>query len=291
LEKQKMTFRFETISTNGIYLNTALAGPEDGQPVITLHGFPEAWFGWEHQIQDLAEAGFRVIAPDQRGYNLSDKPEGIDSYQVENLVNDILGLADGLGLEHFHLAGHDWGAMVAWNLALKSPDRVKRLVIANVPHPAVFSDYLRTHPAQMLKSWYAGFFQLPHLPELFSRAGNWRFLIRAMPEHFSPDQQDRYRKAWSQPGAIRGMINWYRAAFQLSKTNQSDQIIKAPTLIIWGKQDPHLSHQMAPLSLEYCQQGDLVMLENATHWVQHDQPELVNKLMIDHFSSKENHGP
>jgi pimeloyl-ACP methyl ester carboxylesterase len=285
-----MTIQLETISTNGIHLHTALAGPEDGPPVITLHGFPEAWFGWEYQIQSLAAAGFRVISPDQRGYNLSDKPEGVNNYRVENLVHDILGLADSLGLDQFHLAGHDWGAMVAWNLALKSPDRVKRLAIANVPHPAVFSDYLRTHPAQMLKSWYAAFFQIPRLPEIFSRAGNWRFLIQAMPDYWSEEERDRYRKAWSQPGAIRAMINWYRAAFQLPSANPSSRVVEPPTLIIWGKKDPHLSHQMAPLSLEYCRSGELVMIEDATHWVQHDQPETVSKLLIDHFTQKDVYG-
>ena len=216
-----MKIHFEQIPTNGIRLHTALAGPADGQPVITLHGFPEAWFGWEYQLQTLAEAGFRVIAPDQRGYNLSDKPEGIDNYQIEHLVKDILGLADSLGLDRFHLAGHDWGAIVAWSLALANPERVKHLAIANVPHPAVFRSYLRTHPAQMLKSWYAGFFQIPHLPELFSRAGNWRFLIGAMPGYWPEEQQNRYREAWSQPGAITAMINWYRAASRRSKSARS----------------------------------------------------------------------
>jgi pimeloyl-ACP methyl ester carboxylesterase len=282
-----MTLQFEYIPTNGIQLHTALAGPENGPPVILLHGFPEAWFGWENQIHPLAKAGFRVIAPDQRGYNLSDKPEGVDAYQIELLVNDILGLANSLGLKQFHLAGHDWGAIVAWNVALSMPERVKHLIIANVPHPAVFRDYLRTHPAQMIKSWYAGFFQVPRLPELSSRAGNWRFLIRAMPEYWTENQRNRYRKAWSQPGAITAMINWYRAAFSLTRTNPASQVVRPPTLILWGKQDPHLSHQMAPLSLAYCQAGQLVMIENATHWVQHDQPERVNQLMLEHLIKRD----
>jgi pimeloyl-ACP methyl ester carboxylesterase len=285
-----MTIKFDRISTNGIHLHTALAGPDDGQPVITLHGFPEAWFGWEYQIFDLASVGFRVIAPDQRGYNLSDKPEGIKNYRIELLTKDILDLADTLGLDRFHLAGHDWGAMVAWNLAITNPDRINRLVIANVPHPAVFRDYLRIHPAQILKSWYAGFFQIPYLPEIFSRAGNWRFLSRAMPGYWTEVQRDRYREAWSRPGAIRAMINWYRATFQLSGASPPSQLVKPPTLIIWGKKDPHLSYQMASLSLEYCQSGELVMIEEATHWVQHDQPELVSQLMINHFSPEETHG-
>ena len=174
-----MTKIFKTIETNGIHLHTVLAGPEDGQPVFLLHGFPDAWFGWQQQIEALADAGFRVIAPDQRGYNLSEKPRGISSYGMPLLVDDILGIADMLGYDRFHLAGHDFGAMVAWNLAMHHPERIKKLAIANVPHPVVMRDYLRTHPRQMLKSWYALFFQIPKLPEQVVRLNNWQFLISA----------------------------------------------------------------------------------------------------------------
>jgi len=191
-----MTKIFKTIETNGIHLHTVLAGPEDGQPVFLLHGFPDAWFGWQQQIEALADAGFRVIAPDQRGYNLSEKPRGISSYGMPLLVDDILGIADMLGYDRFHLAGHDFGAMVAWNLAMHHPERIKKLAIANVPHPVVMRDYLRTHPRQMLKSWYALFFQIPKLPEQVVRLNNWQFLISAMPEDFTQVERDRYRVAW-----------------------------------------------------------------------------------------------
>jgi len=182
-----MKTQYEYILTNGIKLHTVLTGPPEGEPVFLLHGFPEAWFGWEKQIKPLVGAGFRVIVPDQRGYNLSDKPIGVDQYQMKVLVDDILGLADKLGYEQFHLAGHDFGAMVCWSLALREPGRVKRLVIANVPHPAVFKSYLRSHPSQMLKSWYAFFFQLPGIPERIVKAGNWKFMTSAMPDHFSEE--------------------------------------------------------------------------------------------------------
>jgi len=175
LEKKDMTISFETLSTNGIHLLTALAGPKDGEPVFLLHGFPEAWFGWEAQIGPLAEAGFRVIVPDQRGYNLSDKPIGVSNYGMNILAQDILGLADALGYERFHLAGHDFGAMVSWNLAMHHPARIKRLAIANVPHPTVMQNYLPTHLSQILKSWYAFFFQLPNLPERIVKAKKLAF--------------------------------------------------------------------------------------------------------------------
>ena len=278
-----MILSFEYIKTNGIQLHCALTGPKDGDPVILLHGFPEAWFGWENQIEPLMKAGYRVIVPDQRGYNLSDKPEGVDQYMMPVLVDDILGLADTLGYDRFYLAGHDFGAMVSWSLALRSPERIRRMAIANVPHPAVFRSYLKTRPAQMLKSWYAMFFQLPGLPERFVKAANWKFLIGAMPDYWEEDYYDRYRKAWSQPGVITAMIDWYRATFGKSGTSRKSDAIQPPTLIIWGKKDPHLSYQMAPLSLEHCQDGELVLFEDATHWIQHDKAPEVSQLLIDHF--------
>jgi pimeloyl-ACP methyl ester carboxylesterase len=275
--------QFEYIQTNGIQLHTALSGPLHGEPVFLLHGFPEAWFGWENQIEPLVKAGFRVIVPDQRGYNLSSKPDGVEHYQMNLLVDDILGLADGFGIDRFYLAGHDFGAMVSWSLALHAPERVKSLVIANVPHPAVFKSYLRSHPAQMLKSWYAMFFQLPGLPERFVRAGNWKFLIRALPKHWQESEYDRYREAWNQPGAISAMINWYRASLGRPKSPGPASPVQPSTLIIWGKKDPYLSYQMADLSLARCQDGGLVYFNDATHWVQHDQAAEVSQLLIDHF--------
>jgi pimeloyl-ACP methyl ester carboxylesterase len=279
-----MKIQLKHIDTNGIQLHTAQMGPPEGEPVILLHGFPEAWFGWEEQILALAEAGFRVIAPDQRGYNLSTKPSGVENYQTKNLVKDIIGMARSLNLDSFYLAGHDWGAMVAWSLATIAPRRIKRLAIANVPHPAVFSQYLRTHPSQMIKSWYALFFQLPWIPERFVKARNWKFLLNAMPKYWDEEQKDRYRKAWNQPGAITAMINWYRAAFAGAPLREQTRQVEPETLIIWGKKDPHLSWQMAEPSLEFCRDGRLVYFEDASHWVQHDKAEQVSQLLIDHFT-------
>jgi len=281
-----MNHRFETIKTNGIQLHTILAGPQDGEPVFLLHGFPEAWFGWENQIEPLVQAGFRVIVPDQRGYNLSDKPVGVDQYMMSILVDDILGLADTLEYNRFYVAGHDFGAMVSWSLALRAPERVQRMVIANVPHPAIFRSYLKTHPTQMLKSWYAMFFQLPGLPEQFVKAANWRFMIGALPDYWDEDRYNRYREAWAQPGAITAMINWYRATFSKRGSPRKSNIVQPSTLIIWGKKDPHLSYQMAPLSLELCQEGELVYFDDATHWVQHDKAPEVSQLLIDHFQKE-----
>jgi epoxide hydrolase 4 len=277
---------FEFIPTNGIKLHTVLAGPEDGEPVFLLHGFPDAWFGWEAQIVALADAGFRVIVPDQRGYNLSDKPTGVSSYRMGTLADDILGLADALGYQRIHVAGHDFGAMVAWTLAMRHPARLRRLAIANVPHPAVMRSYLRTHPAQMLKSWYAFFFQFPALPERVAKANRCQFLISAMPDNLTDQERDRYREAWAQPNAMTSMINWYRASLRQSPKASASPKISVPTLVIWGQQDPHLSYGMAPLSVDLCEQGRLVTFEDATHWVMHDEPGEVSRLLIEHFAAE-----
>ncbi len=274
---------FEFVPTNSIRLHTAFAGPEDGEPVILLHGFPDAWFGWEPQIHALAATGFRVVAPDQRGYNLSDRPKGVASYHMRTLVADAVGLADSLGFERFCLAGHDFGAMVGWHLAMQYPERLKRLAIANVPHPVVMRSYIRKHPSQMRRSWYAFFFLLPALPERVVRANNWRMLMSAMPVGLSEEERNRYRMAWAQPDAITSMINWYRSMLRRPPQLTGSPRISVPTLVVWGKLDPHISYEMAPLSVDLCDDGRLVTFEDATHWVLHDKPKEVSHLLIEHF--------
>jgi pimeloyl-ACP methyl ester carboxylesterase len=280
-----MDISLEFIATNGIKLHTAFAGPADGEPVILLHGYPDAWFGWEQQIKSLAEAGYRVIAPDQRGYNLSDKPGGIDSYNLKVLAADIVGLADTLGIKKFYLAGHDFGGIVSWSIASLFPDRLKKLVIINVPHPRVMLKYVRTHPSQMRRSWYAYFFRLPWLPEKVVSAGNYNLLMSSMARGLSTGQRERYLEAWRQPGATTSMINWYRSMLAGGASMPFfKNPITAPVLVIWGKQDPHIEYQMAQLSADYCRDGRVVMIEDATHWVMVDKPDEAGRLIIEHFS-------
>ena len=150
----------------GVTLHVVSAGPADGEAVVLLHGFPEYWAGWQAQIGALAAAGFRVIVPDQRGYNLSDRPRPVSAYTLNALADDIAGLLDYFGLERVYLAGHDWGALVAWWVALRHPARLRRMVILNGPHPAAMAAELRRGWQQALKSWYVVAFQLPLLPEL-----------------------------------------------------------------------------------------------------------------------------
>jgi len=270
-----------------IRLHAVAAGPKDGPVVLLLHGFPEFWYGWHRQIEPLAAAGFRVIVPDQRGYNLSSKPSGVAAYALTELVSDVIAIADQLGQEKIFLAGHDWGAAVAWSAALLYPQRIARLAVLNVPHPSVMRKFLSTHPRQFLRSWYMFFFQLPWLPEiLFSafdfRAGSRSILRSSRPGTFSAEDLAQYRSAWSQPGALTAMINWYRALFR-TRVKFQDKTVRVPTRILWGDRDAFLLSEMAHESLRYCASAELFTFANATHWLQHEEPARVSELLIDFF--------
>ena len=277
----------QQISVNGINLHVVQDGPRAGQLVILLHGFPEFWYGWRRQIPYLAAAGYRVWAPDQRGYNLSDKPDGIAAYTLDELAADVIGLIDAAGHERAFVVGHDWGAAVAWWVAAKYPERVARMVVINVPHLSVMKAQVRRSFTQMRKSWYVLFFQLPWLPEKLARMGNWNAAVQSLrlsshPGTFTDADLDIYRQAWSQPKAYTSMLNWYRAVVQKPLTAPSSPQIKVPTLLIWGTQDRFLEREMAQPSIDLCDDGRLVFIEGATHWVQHEEADRVNKL-IDGF--------
>lgn len=279
-----MDLEHSTIKTNGIRLHIVQAGPKSGIPVLLLHGFPEFWYGWRKQIPALAAAGCRVIVPDQRGYNLSDKPGGIKAYCVETLVDDTLGLIKALDYEKVNLVGHDWGALVAWMLAIRHPERLHRLGIINVPHPAVAKRFLQRDLEQMRRSLYALFFQLPWLPEAILRLGNWHATALGMrrsgrPNAFTSEDIETYRQAWSQPGAMTAMLNWYRA-MRYAPEISNGMRVSVPTLILWGVRDFALSRRMARPSLDYCDEGNLVFFPDATHWVQHEEADEVNRQLL-----------
>lgn len=275
------------IETNGIKLHVIMAGPKDSPPVILLHGFPEFWYGWRKQIPVLAEAGFRVVVPDQRGYNLSDKPKGIKANRLDILVADVLGLIDALGYDKVRLIGHDWGAIVAWALAIWHPERLLKLGILNVPHPSVMTkSLLKGDREQLRRSWYVFAFQIPWLPEFFLRRNDWRNAVRVLRgsakiHTFKNEDIAEYKKSWSQPGAMTAMINWYRAVVRHRPKMPKDPRVTVPTLMLWGKQDVALSHRMAQPSIDYCDDGKLVSFEDATHWVQHDAADEVNHLLLE----------
>ena len=278
----------ELIFRNGdIELHAVAAGPTAGPVVILLHGFPEFWYSWHRQIEPLASAGFRVIVPDQRGYNKSSKPRGSASYALPHLVSDVLSIAEQLGAQRFSLAGHDWGAAVAWSVAIHNPQHVGKLAILNVPHPSVMFRYLRKNPRQLRRSWYMLFFQLPWLPEAAFSAFRFGLGVRSLvrssrPGTFSEEDLQSYRAAWSQPGALTGMINWYRAAFR-HRSGFSDPTVRVPTKIIWGQRDAFLLFEMAQASLRYCADAELIAFPDATHWVHHEEPARVSQILIDFF--------
>ena len=279
-----------TIATNGVNLHVVQAGPDDGPLVILLHGFPEFWYGWRAQIDYLAAKGFRVWAPDQRGYNLSDKPPDIAAYNQPVIADDVAGLIAASGRDKVLLVGHDWGASVAWWTAMKYPDKLDKLVIMNVPHPIVIARTIGKDLGQTLKSWYIFFFQIPWLPEMLSRVGNWNGLVRSLqramkPGTFTEADWAAYRKAWSQPGAFTAMVNWYRAAAKLRPKLPPDRIVHVPTRIIWGAKDIALIRAAAQMSMEFVADGDLIYIEEAGHFVQHEAPDQVNQL-IEEFLRK-----
>ena len=286
------------IKVNGVHLHTIVAGPELGEPVVLLHGFPEFWYGWHRQIPALVERGYRVIVPDQRGYNLSDKPEGVDAYRINTLATDIKALAQHFGYDQINLVGHDWGAAVSWWVATIYPEILKKLVILNVPYPSIMLDQMKQfNLGQLRKSWYIAFFQIPRLPEAVLGRNDAQALVDMVlstsnKDSFSVSDIALYREAWLQPGAIKSMVNWYRAlgnpgrtSDRTSRAPREKGFIKVPTLMLWGENDVALNKELAQPSIDLCENGRLVFFPNATHWVQHDEAEAVNQHLIEFLGS------
>jgi epoxide hydrolase 4 len=267
---------------NGIRLHYVEAG--EGPLVVLLHGFPEFWYSWRHQIPALAEAGYHVVAPDMRGYNLSQKPLGWRQYDAEHLGADTAALIHSFGVDRAHVVGHDWGAAVAYLTAMQHPDVVDRLAILNVPHPARMLDGFRT-AKQLRKSWYMFFFQIPRLPEMLLARDGYALARRSLredsPAAFNEVDLERYVEAWSQPGALTGMLNYYRAALRQSPRRALQRMspIEAPVLVIWGERDQHLGGELARPKPQWVPNVRVERLPEATHWVQHDAPERVNQLL------------
>lgn len=272
-----------TIRANGLALFAVAAGPPDGPLVLLLHGFPEGAYGWRAQLGALAAAGYRVVAPDGRGYGRSAKPDGVRAYGLDRLVGDVVGLIAALGRDRAAIVGHDWGAIVAWMVAARHPSWATRLAILNVPHPATIGPFLRAHRSQWLRSWYIAFFQLPWLPEATLRAGNYAFLTRSLtgtsrPGTFSEAELARYRAAWAEPGALTAMLHWYRALVRFGGTSATPRVA-VPTLILWGVHDRFLDRRLAAASLDWCDDGRLIELD-ASHWVQHEAATRVNGALV-----------
>jgi epoxide hydrolase 4 len=267
-----MPVQSTTLPINGLSMHVLHAGKPSNPVIMFLHGFPEAGISWEWHLEYFAQKGFHAIAPDQRGYGRTDKPKGIDQYRIHLLVEDIRQLIVHFSTVPITLVGHDWGGCVAWHLAMQHPELLRQLVIINMPHPSVMQETLLHSSDQKKRSSYIAFFQLPLLPEWLSTLGNHFFLRRMMrttarPQTFSQRQWVQYLFNWQQKGALRAMINWYRA---YHFTQEQPKEITTPTLILWGKKDAFLQWQMAEKSLALCTNGQLKFWEDATHWLYHE---------------------
>ena len=279
------------ISANGIKLHYVEEGT--GELVILLHGFPEFWYGWKDQLPVLSKK-YRVVAPDMRGYNLTEKPEGVANYHMTMLAKDIAELVKALGEEKAIIVGHDWGAAVAWAVASLHPEVVKKLAILNVPHPGEMKKaFMSFNLSQWKKSWYIFFFQLPFIPEMI--VGTERFFRKTF-EAMKPKgkaswatEEDikKYAEAYAQPGAVKSTIAYYRAAFReiFSGSGIRYPKIKAPVLMLWGEQDTALGKELTYDTQKYCEGGFEIHYDPTSgHFVQHDNPQWVNEKLMEFFA-------
>jgi pimeloyl-ACP methyl ester carboxylesterase len=286
---ENIEVRHERIKADGVELHVARAGR--GPAVILLHGFPENWRSWQRQIPALVRAGFSVLAPDLRGYNLSDIPPGRDAYRLRHLVADLAALVHATGEPRAHIVGHDWGGVIAWSFAAEHPELVDKLVILNAPHLDIYVEKVRRLP-QMRRSWYVMFFQLPWLPEKLlaaNRYGAIRKMFRRGPARagaFSKEETAQYVEAMSRPGALTAALDYYRANFSLKMFRRAPmKRIAAPTLVIWGELDAALGVELLE-GLEQVVPGVQVhRIPDASHWVQNEAPGEVNRALIDFLAA------
>ncbi|MGH7820276.1 MAG: alpha/beta fold hydrolase [Candidatus Binatia bacterium] len=283
-------WRHDFVEANGVRLHYVTAG--EGPLVVLLHGFPQFWYGWRHQIPALATK-FRVVAPDMRGYNESDKPPRIVDYRIDTLAADVAALVRALGAEKAHVVGHDWGGGVAWATALAHPEAVDRLAVLNCPHPKIFGRAIRSSLRQLLRSWYMFFFQIPGLPEWLFLVNDSMIVDRSFrdwairKEAFTDEDLREFKRALRKPGALTAMINYYRAAFRNRGVMDAlaERKIASPTLLVWAENDralgKELTHGMEPL---FTGGFRIHYVPNCSHWVNEEQPDLVNRLLVEHLS-------
>jgi epoxide hydrolase 4 len=303
LEKRADGFLHHMVDVGSVRLHVAEARPrlENGEAadgrqdvpsdvplVVFLHGFPELWLSWKHQLRAFADAGFWAVAPDMRGYNESDKPEGVAAYELEPLSADVAGLIRALGRKNAIVVGHDWGAVVAWCVAEMHPSVVSRLAILNVPHPLQMMRGLR-RPEQLKKSWYMFFFQLPRIPERAIARDDYAYIRKSFGrDGFSNDEIQPYVDALKTPGALTAALNYYRAAIRRVVTGRVPKtvVIECPVLVIWGDKDRFLGKEMAEPPARFVPKARVVHLPEASHWVQNAAPEEVSELLLK-FASHE----
>lgn len=272
------------IDVQGVRLHYVEQG--EGPLVILLHGFPECWYSWRHQLPALAAAGFRAVAPDMRGYNLSDKPKR--GYDIDTLAGDVAALGRALapGDGGVHLAGHDWGGGVAWQVAWRHPAFLRSLAILNAPHPAAFARHARRSPRQLLKSSYMLFFQAPRVPEWVltrNRAAAVASAFRksaARPEAFTEADLEVYREAILRPGAATAAVNYYRQALRRGTKALPSSPIVVPTLVLWGEDDPVLGRELNDGLDEWVKNLTIKWIADCGHWTQQERPDVVTSEML-----------
>ena len=280
--------RERQVDANGLRFHVLEAGAGD-RLALCLHGFPELGFSWRNQIPVLADLGWRVWAPDLRGYGGTTRPVGRESYALERLMDDVAGLIDAAAPRETLLVAHDWGGIIAWLFAMRRVRPLSRLVVMNLPHPACYERALRRGGRQWLRSWYVLFFQIPWLPEALFGANGAESVGRAFhgmavhKENFPDEVLEVYKRAAREPGALTAMINYYRAAFSGGGARRQRSLgypkIDVPTLVIWGEQDSALGVETLDGTSEYVSNLTVHRLPNASHWVQQDAPEEVNALL------------
>lgn len=280
------------VEANGFRFAVDEAGEGD-HLALCLHGFPESRHSWRFQLPLLAEMGYRAWAPDLRGYGETlPKPKAVKDYLIDRLMEDVGAIIDASGATKVTLIGHDWGAGLAWTFAANRVRPLERLVIMNVPHPAVMSNHLRTNKAQRRKSWYMFFFQLPGVPELMLTANDGRAIRKAFFDmardktNFGPAVLERYARDAQRPSAIRGMVNWYRAALRLQgKLAGPWDVIETPTLIVWGEEDSALGVELLDGTEAYVRDLTIRRLPGVSHWVQQEAPQKVNPILQERLSA------
>jgi len=280
--------------TNGIKIHYVESGDSEKPLLLFVHGFPEFWFSWRSQIKHFKQ-NYRVVAMDTRGYNESDKPVGVDAYVMKNLIDDVKGLVEDLGVTKFTLVGHDWGGAIAWNFAAVYPDMLDNLIICNLPHVKALEDAWRSSYAQVLKSWYMLFFQCPVLPELFMLMEDLSVFNANMRDakENDPEVLEAYKYVFGSFTAWNRTINYYRAGITEANIKFSASIasklsnIKVPTLHIFGAGDKYLTLEAAKASSKYVDNYKLEVLEDVSHWVQQEAGTQVNTIMESFLSRKQ----
>jgi pimeloyl-ACP methyl ester carboxylesterase len=275
-----------TVKANGFDFAVDEEGSGD-KLALFLHGFPESRFSWRYQLPLFAELGYRAWAPDLRGYGQTrPRPKGVANYHIDKLCEDVAALIDASGAKEVVLVAHDWGAIIAWTFASRKIRPLARLIIMNVPHPAVFSAMIGKSAAQQRRSWYVAFFQIPFLPELFLGAGGARGVANAFSgmavdkSRFPPEVTDVYVRNAREPGALTAMINYYRALARARDVMSGEwPVIETPTLIVWGEEDSALGMELLPGHDEYVKDLTLQTLPQVSHWVQQEAPEKVNEIV------------